>query len=212
MNKKERFSLIWPLLKQEYPDAWCELRHKNAYELLIATILSAQCTDKRVNIVTKDLFAKYPTVRDLAEANVTEVEEIIKSTGFYRNKAKNIVLTAQIIVDDYDGRVPDNMEQLLTLAGVARKTANVVLGTWYKKTTGIVVDTHVKRLSNRMGFTKQSNPDKVEQDLCKLVPKEEWIMFSHVMIFHGRALCDAKKPLCTQCPLREVCPSVKKYL
>ncbi|MFN8487319.1 MAG: endonuclease III [Caldilineaceae bacterium] len=195
------------LLHTAYPDATCALNHTNAFELLVATILSAQCTDARVNKVTPALFAKYPTPLAFAEADRTELEEAVRSTGFYRHKAKNIQEAAQRLVQVYGGEVPADMEQLLTLAGVARKTANVVLGTAYGIAVGVVVDTHVRRLSNRLGLTQHEDAEKIERDLIALVPNSEWIDFSHLLILHGRQVCDARKPNCAACVLAQLCPS-----
>lgn len=203
----QRIDEIIRLLHFEYPDACCELVHENPLELLVATILSAQCTDVRVNKVTPDLFARYPTAADFAAADRVELEEAVRSTGFYRNKAKNIQEACTRIVHDFGGEVPDSMEDLLSLAGVARKTANVVLGTAYGIADGIVVDTHVKRLSNLLGLTKSQDPKKIEKDLTALVPQSKWIDFSHLLIFHGRRVCNARKPNCADCALNHLCPS-----
>ncbi len=203
----ERIDEIIRLLHLEYPDACCELNHKNPFELLVATILSAQCTDVRVNKVTPDLFATYPTPVDFAAADRTELEEAVRSTGFYRNKTKNIQEASARIVHEYEGEVPDNMDDLLSLAGVARKTANVVLGTAYGIADGIVVDTHVKRLSNLLGLTSKKDPKKIEKDLTDIVPQSEWIDFSHLLIFHGRRVCIARRPACADCVLNHLCPS-----
>lgn len=203
----ERITPILELLHAEYPDACCALDHRNALELLVATILSAQCTDERVNKVTPALFRKYPDARAFAEADRTELEEIIRSTGFFRNKAKSVQEACRRIVQEYDGEVPSNMDELLTLTGVARKTANVVLGVAYQIADGVVVDTHVKRLSNRLGLTAQSDPEKIERDLIAITPREEWINLSHLLIFHGRRVCDARKPNCAVCVIRHLCPS-----
>ncbi|MCI0623063.1 MAG: endonuclease III [Acidobacteria bacterium] len=195
-------------LQQEYPDVTCELNHQGALQLLIATMLSAQCTDVRVNIVTPALFEKYPTVADLANARLPDLEELIRSTGFFRNKAKNIKAACQRLLADFKGSVPRTMTDLLTLPGVARKTANVVLGTAYGIPSGIVVDTHVFRLSHRLGLTRAKTPEKVEQDLMKKIPHEEWIQFSHRLIHHGRKVCFARRPQCARCALEAVCPKV----
>jgi endonuclease-3 len=195
------------LLAESYPDARCALRHSNALELLMATILSAQCTDVRVNLVTKDLFEKYRTAKDYAEADPKELEQAIRSTGFFRNKAKSIRGAAQMIVEKFGGKVPDTMEELLELPGVARKTANVVLGTWFGKASGVVVDTHVHRVSRRLGLTREDDPKKIEQDLMELLPEKEWIDFSHRVIWHGRKVCEARKPRCSECSLAPCCPS-----
>ncbi len=194
------------LLHELYPDADCELEHSNALELLVATILSAQCTDERVNQVTKTLFQKYPTAADYAEADVETFEQEIRSTGFYRNKTKLVLGAARRIVDVHDGEVPDTMEELLTLPGVARKTANLVLGTAFGVPSGVVVDTHVRRLSQRLGLSAQKNPDKIERELVASLPKDEWIFMGYAVILHGRRVCKAKKPMCEECALAEICP------
>jgi endonuclease-3 len=195
------------LLHEAYPDAQCELNFTNALELLVATILSAQCTDERVNMVTPALFARYPTAQALAEADISELEEIVRSTGFYRNKAKNIQAAARRLVEVYGGEVPSNMNDLLTLAGVARKTANVVLGNVFRIADGVVVDTHVKRLSERLGLTGETSPEKIERDLMTLTPRDEWIDLSHLLIFHGRRVCNARKPACGVCTVAHLCPA-----
>lgn len=199
-------STILALLPKYYPDAHCALDHKNAFELLIATILSAQCTDERVNIVTKGLFAKYPTPEKMAKAKQEDLEELIRSAGFYKNKAKNIKACAQALVEKHQGQVPDQMDDLVNLAGVGRKTANVVLGNAFDIASGIVVDTHVSRLSFRFGWVKGDNPVVIEKRLCEFVPKDHWIKLSHELIFHGRQICKARKPLCERCFLLEHCP------
>jgi endonuclease-3 len=204
-----RLPEILRLLHAAYPDAACALDHRNALELLVATILSAQCTDERVNKVTPALFARFPDAQALAEADRTELEEMIHSTGFYRNKAKNIQEACRRLVTVYDGQTPANMADLLTLPGVARKTANVVLGTSYGIADGVVVDTHVKRLSERLGLTTQSDPEKIERDLMALTPQDEWIDLSHLLIFHGRRVCDARKPKCSACVIADLCPSAQ---
>jgi endonuclease-3 len=203
----ERIPEIIRLLREAHPDAKCALVHENALQLLVATILSAQCTDERVNKVTPALFAKHPTVEAFAGADRAELEEMVRSTGFYRNKAKNIQEACSRIVHEYGGEVPDDMEELITLPGVARKTANVVLGDWYHIADGIVVDTHVKRLSNRLGLTTHSDPKKIERDLMAIVPRSEWIEIGHLLIFHGRRVCKARKPDCPNCVIRHLCPS-----
>jgi endonuclease-3 len=194
-------------LRKAHPDAHCELDHENALQLLMATILSAQCTDKRVNMVTPLLFRTYPTARALADAQQEQVEEIIKSTGFFRNKAKSLIALGKALVERYDGQVPSSMEDLVKLPGVGRKTANVILGNAFNRNEGVVVDTHVGRLSLRLGLSKQKDPVKVEQDLMPLFPQHEWAMLAHVLIFHGRRVCDAKAPKCEICSLNEICPS-----
>jgi endonuclease-3 len=201
---QKRVGGILAFLDQEYPDAVCSLRFENPFQLLIATILSAQCTDKRVNEVTKNLFQQYPDAFAFAEANPSELEEAIRSTGFFRNKAKNIINCAQELVASYGGEVPKTMEQLNPLAGVGRKTANVVLGDAFG-VPGIVVDTHARRLSQRLGLTKEENPEKIELDLMKIIPKEKWTKFCHQLISHGRATCTARTPKCEVCALRENC-------
>ena len=203
----ERIHTILQRLHAAYPNAECALHHRNAFELLVATILSAQCTDERVNLVTPALFARFPTPEAMAGADRDELETLIRSTGFYRNKAKNIQTAAQRIVSVYGGEVPATMDELLTLAGVARKTANVVLGVIYGIADGVVVDTHVKRLSNRLGLTTHEAPEKIERDLQQITPISEWINLSHLLIFHGRQVCDARKPLCATCCLNDLCPS-----
>lgn len=204
-DQRERVQRILEALDRLYPGATCALLHRNAWELLVATILSAQCTDKRVNEVTPGLFRKYPTVQDFAAASQEELAQDIRSTGFFNNKAKAIIGAAKKIVSEYGGSVPRTMEEMLTIPGVARKTANVVLGTAYGLATGIVVDTHVQRIAQRLGLTKQKDPVKIEQDLMELIPKERWILFSHQMIHHGRNLCVARKPKCAQCPMDPFC-------
>ncbi len=199
-------------LKKTYPDAHCALNHSNAFELLIATILSAQCTDERVNIVTSTLFRKYRGPADFARASQTELEQDVRSTGFFRNKAKSIRGASQRILDEYGGEVPAKMDDLLSLAGVARKTANVVLGNAFGIASGVVVDTHVARLSQRLGLTEEKTPEKIELDLQALVPKRHWVMFSHWLIFHGRQVCQARKPKCTECVLADQCPSFKLFV
>ena len=203
----ERIDEIIRHLHLAYPDAICALDHNNAFELMVATILSAQCTDERVNKVTPALFARYPTPLAFAEADITELEQAVHSTGFYRNKAKNIKAAAQRLVQVYGGDVPTTMDELLTLAGVARKTANVVLGTAFGIADGVVVDTHVRRLSNRLGLTTHDDPEKIERDLMVLLPRTEWVGFAHRLILHGRQVCDARKPNCALCTLNELCPS-----
>ncbi len=199
-------AIVLKLLPRYYPNAHCALDHKNAFELLIATILSAQCTDDRVNIVTKGLFAKYPTPEKMAAAKQENLEELIRSAGFYKNKAKNIKACAQALVEKHQGQVPDKMEELVALTGVGRKTANVVLGNAFDIASGIVVDTHVTRLSNRLGWVKGEDAVAIEKRLCEFVPKGHWIKLSHELIFHGRQVCKARKPLCERCFLLEHCP------
>lgn len=204
--QKERVVKIIMALKREYPDAKCSLDHSNPFELSVATILSAQCTDKRVNKVTKDLFKKYPTPEAFASADIEELEEDIHSTGFYRNKAKSIKGFATEVVDSHDGEVPQTMKDLTKLPGVGRKTANVILGVAYE-VPGLVVDTHVKRISRLLGLTHEKDPTKIEYDLQQLVPKEHWVDWAHLIIDHGRAVCKARSPKCGECVLFEYCPS-----
>lgn len=206
-DRKQRTAEIIKRLKKAYPDAHCALVHSNPFELLIATILSAQCTDERVNIVTANLFRKYRGAQDFIEVSQAELEKDIHSTGFFRNKAKNIKAASQRIVEVYGGKIPQTMEEILTLGGVARKTANVVLGNAFGIASGVVVDTHVSRLSQRLGVTTEKTPEKIERDLEKLVPKKNWIMFPHWIIFHGRQVCNARKPKCSECVLASICPS-----
>ncbi|MCB8967645.1 MAG: endonuclease III [Ardenticatenaceae bacterium] len=196
-------------LRAAYPDAHCELNYQTPLQLLVATILSAQCTDERVNKVTPALFRKYPSVDAFAAADRAELEADIKSTGFYRQKARFIQEATQAIVHRFGGEVPDNMDDLLSLTGVARKTANVVLGEIYSIADGITVDTHVKRLSNRLGLTEADDPVKVERDLMQIIPPQNWIEISHLLIFHGRRVCFARNPQCAICPLNDICPSVQ---
>jgi endonuclease-3 len=206
----ERVKAILAKLDEAYPDATCALNHKNAFELLIATILSAQCTDVRVNEVTKTLFPKYPNPEHFAHANPLELEADIRPTGFFRNKTKSIMGASKKIIEDFKGQVPRTMEELLSLPGVARKTANVVLGVAFGIASGVVVDTHVQRLSGRLDLTKNTDPKKIEQDLMQVIPKERWILFSHQLIWHGRRICQARKPRCIECTLEPLCYSKDK--
>jgi endonuclease-3 len=206
----ERVRTILARLDELYPSVTCALGHKSAWELLVATILSAQCTDVRVNMVAPGLFAKYPSVAHFAALKPEELEPDIRSTGFFRNKSKSIVGAAQKVVGEFGGNIPDTMEQLLTLPGVARKTANVVLGTWFKKATGVVVDTHVQRISRRLELTKEEDPQKIEQDLMRVIPQEKWIEFAHQIIWHGRKLCVARNPKCAECSLETLCHAADK--
>lgn len=199
---------ILKILKKTYPDANCALNFKNPFQLLVATILSAQCTDVRVNLVTQHLFKKYKSAKDFAKADLGELENEIRSTGFFRQKAKWIQDSSRCILQKFAGKVPKKMEELLTLPGVARKTANVVLGTGFGIASGIVVDTHVKRLAARLHLSRQKDPLKIEEDLMKTIPKKDWVWFSHALISHGRKLCKAIRPLCLECPLNRICPSV----
>lgn len=208
-SAKARAPAILERLKAAYPEARTALDHRDAFELLVATILSAQTTDVRVNMVTPVLFARYPTAAALARAKPAAVEEIIKSTGFFRNKARSIIGMAQGLVADFDGQVPRTMEKLLTLPGVGRKTANVVLGNAFGINDGIVVDTHVTRLSRLLGLTRQTDPAKIEQALMKLFPRADWALLSHLLIFHGRQVCIARRPRCGECVVADLCPSAR---
>jgi endonuclease III len=205
--KRQRTLEILKRLHREYPDAKCSLNYRNPYELLVATILSAQCTDERVNQVTPALFERFPKADDLASARTEELEEMIKSTGFFRNKTKSLLGMSNAVVDRHHGAVPDAMDALVDLPGVGRKTANVVLGNAFGKSEGVVVDTHVTRLSQRLGLTKESDAVKIELDLMALVPREEWTVVSHLFIDHGRAVCKAPTPRCEVCVLNDICPS-----
>jgi endonuclease-3 len=197
-------------LDEAYPNVTCALEHETTFQLLISTILSAQCTDVRVNLVTKTLFAKYKTPRDFAHANPTELEQDIRPTGFFRNKTKSIIGASKKILDQFGGEVPRTMEELLTLPGVARKTANVVLGTAFGIAVGVVVDTHVIRLTNRLELSRNPDPKKIEQDLMRIIPKDKWILISHQLIWHGRKICQARKPRCVECTLEHLCHSKDK--
>ncbi len=206
----ERVREILRRLDERYPNVVCALTHKNAWELLVATILSAQCTDVRVNMVTPILFKKYPTPQDFAALKPEELEPDIRSTGFFRNKSKSIVGAAKKVVGEFGGEVPHTMDELLRIPGAARKTANVVLGSWFKIADGIVVDTHVRRISRRLELTRHEDPEKIEQDLMKVIPREKWIDFSHQIIHHGRSICFARKPNCVECPLEDLCHAADK--
>jgi endonuclease III len=206
-DRKTRARKIIARLKREYPDATSALHHRSALELVVATILSAQCTDARVNMVTPHLFAKYRTAADYAAADPRVLEKEIQSTGFFRNKTKSIIGMAQALVERHGGEVPQTMEELTALPGVGRKTANVILGTWFGKNEGVVVDTHVHRLTRLLGLTRQDDPVKIEQELMQLVPREDWTWFSHTLIQHGRAVCIARRPRCADCVLNRLCPS-----
>lgn len=211
MRKKEKAEIILSELKSLYPDATCTLDYKTPLELLIATQLAAQCTDARVNIVTKELFKKYRNAEDYAGADISELEQDIKSTGFFRNKARNIKECCIKLLRDYEGKVPDNMEALLSLPGVGRKTANVILSTVFSK-PGVIVDTHCTRLANRIGLTKSKNPDIIERDLMKLLPENEWASFSHYLVYHGRAVCHARRPKCEICSIMPYCAYANKNI
>ena len=211
ISEPERVKEIISILKKTYPDAKTALRFSTPLELLIATILSAQCTDERVNKVTENLFIKYPSAQSYAQANLAELEQDIRSTGFFHNKAKNIKACCEHLVSKFGGEVPNRMEDLTQLPGVGRKTANVVLGNVFD-IPGLVVDTHVKRVAARLGLTRQKDPDKIEQELMKIIPQEEWTQFSHLLIFHGRQICKAPKPLCPRCPVADLCPSYSLFV
>lgn len=206
----KRVAAILAKLDEAYPAASCELKHENAFQLLISTILSAQCTDVRVNQVAQTLYKKYPTPEAFAYANPSELEQEIRPTGFFRNKTKSIIGASKAIIERFGGQVPRTMEELLTVPGAARKTANVVLGTAFGIASGIVVDTHVIRISNRLDLTRNEDPKKIEQDLMKVIPKEKWILFSHQIIWHGRRVCKARKPQCVECNLEKICYSKDK--
>lgn len=212
-DRKKRISKILPILKKTYPAARCSLNYSNPLELLVATMLSAQCTDERVNAVTRDLFSKYKSAADYAHAKPATLEKDIQSTGFYRNKAKNIRAMAQSLLEKHRGEVPKTMQELTDLAGVGRKTANVVLGNAFNISVGIVVDTHVTRVSNRLALTNHpSDAVKIEQDLMAIIPQPDWTLWSHLLIFHGRTICQARKPKCRQCPIFKWCPAGKIYI
>ncbi len=208
---KKRIGKIIQILRREYPESRTALWFETPLQILVATILAAQCTDERVNKITPILFKKYPTVEDLARARQEELEDIIRPTGFFRNKARSIIAAARKIVEDFGGRVPDRMEDLITIPGVARKTANIVLSSGYKKAEGIAVDTHVRRLSGRLGLSQQTDPDKIEKDLMALVPKKDWLDFNYMLVNHGRKVCQARKPRCPECSLRSLCPQATVF-
>ncbi len=211
-KKKLRVGEILGILKKTYPNAKCSLDFKTPLQLIVATILSAQCTDVRVNMVTPGLFKKYRSAKDFAEADISELEKEIQSTGFYRNKAKSLKAMAASLIEKHGGKVPETMEELVHLAGVGRKTANVVLGNAFGKNVGVVVDTHVGRLSGRLGLSGNTDPVKVEADLMEVVPQEEWTLWSHLLIFHGRAICQARNPKCGECALLKLCPTGKELM
>lgn len=212
-DRRQRLEAVLPILKRLYPEARCSLDHRNPLELIVATILSAQCTDERVNIVTKDLFRKYPRAADYARVSQERLEKDIQSTGFFRNKAKSIRAMAAALIERHGGQVPQTMDELTALAGVGRKTANVVLGNAFGKNEGVVVDTHVTRVANRLKLTGHKvDAVKIERDLMKIVPRDDWTLFSHLLIYHGRQICQARKPKCEICPLLEFCPAGKKFV
>ena len=210
-SAKKRIGEIIRILYSEYPESRTALNFQTPHQILVATILSAQCTDARVNLITPALFKKYGSVSDFARANPEELQEEIRSTGFFRNKSKHIILASRKIKEDFDGKVPDSMDALLTLPGVARKTANIVLTSGYGRAEGIAVDTHVKRLSRRLGLSQENNPDKIELDLLGLVPKKDWLDFNYVFVNHGRNVCQARKPRCPECMLKSLCPSAVEF-
>ncbi len=212
MEKRRHATTVVRRLRKEYPNAHCALKYRTPFQLLVAVILSAQCTDKKVNEVTEPVFRKHKTASDFTSIPLPKLEQMVRQTGFYKMKALAVHTTAKIVRDQFHNRVPKTMKELLTLRGVARKTANVVLGELYGSSEGVVVDTHVKRLSNRLGFTKQNDPGKIEQELMRLVPKKDWTLFGHLLITHGRQVCEAKKPACFGCVLRDVCPSAFTFL
>ncbi len=207
---RDRAARILYTLDETYPDSRCSLEHRSAFELLIATMLSAQCTDARVNIVTRDLFRRARSAKSMAGVPLDELEDLVKTTGFFRNKAKNVKATSELLRDRHRGKVPGTMEELLELPGVARKTANCVLGTWFKTPAGVVVDTHVTRIAGLLGLTKETDPVKIERDLVALLPEEHWVRFTHQIIDHGRAVCVARRPQCDQCALSGDCPAAGK--
>lgn len=208
---RDRIGKIIRILRREYPDSRTALQHETPFQILIATILAAQCTDERVNKITPALFQKYPTAADFANADRAALEAEIRPTGFFRNKAKSIIGAAKTIVEDFGGEAPATMEELLTLPGVARKTANIVLSSGFQKAEGIAVDTHVRRLSGRLGLSRQTVPEKIEIDLMKIVPRKEWLDFNYTLVNHGRKICQARKPRCPECALRKLCPSAAKF-
>jgi len=210
-SARDRIGEILEILYRNYSQSRTSLEFKKPLQIMVATILSAQCTDERVNQITPSLFRKYQTPADFASAEQKELEEEIRSTGFFRNKAKNIINASKKIVEDFKGKVPDEMEDLITLPGVARKTANIVLSSAFKKAQGIAVDTHVSRLSQRLGLSMEKDPNKIERDLMRLVPREDWIDFNYMLVNHGRKICPARKPLCPQCEMKHLCPSAKDF-
>ncbi len=208
-DKKKRAAKIVALLKKQYPDAKCSLDFGTAHQLMVATILSAQCTDERVNMVTPALFERFKTIKDFAEASTEELEQLIYTTGFFRAKAKAIKQSAQQLMEQYGGEIPPTLEELVKLQGVGRKTASVILGAGFGLAEGIVVDTHVGRISRKLGFTRKNHPAKIERDLMTLIDKEDWIAFSHLLIYHGRSICVARSPRCAECPVRKLCPGAE---
>lgn len=211
IKEKARIEKITRILRDSYPRPKTDLKYKTPFQLLVATILSAQCTDERVNKITPLLFAKYPTIKDFAKANRGKLEKEIHSTGFYKNKAKSIIGASKIILENFRGKLPDNMKDLITLPGVARKTANVVLSSAFKEAEGIAVDTHVKRLSQRLGFSKEETAERIEKDLMHIIPGKDWLDISYLLINHGRKVCQARRPLCPECSIKHLCPSAGKF-
>jgi len=210
-DARERIGEIIPILRQAYPRSRTALRFESPLQILVATILSAQCTDEKVNQITPALFRKYPTPYDFASADPKVLEQEIRPTGFFRNKTKSIIGASKKIVEDFGGKVPDNMEDLVSLPGVARKTANIVLSSSFQKAEGIAVDTHVRRLSQRLGLSKEQDPDKIERDLMEIIPKEDWLDFNYMLVNHGRAVCPSRKPRCPDCQLKRLCPSAEEF-
>jgi endonuclease-3 len=210
-SAKERIGEMVTILRKAYPRSRTSLRFETPFQILVATILAAQCTDEKVNQITPALFQKYRTAADFASANQAELEKEVRPTGFFRNKARNIIGASKKIVEGFGGEVPDNMEDLITLPGVARKTANIVLSSGFKKAEGIAVDTHVRRLSERLGLSKKKDPEKIERDLMALVPRKDWLDFNYMLVNHGRRICQARKPLCPQCELKHLCPSAQHF-
>lgn len=210
-NAKERIGDIIKILRKNYPKSRTALQFETPFQILVATILSAQCTDEKVNQITPALFRKYPEAKDFALADQKKLEEEIRPTGFFRNKAKSIINASKIITEDFNGNVPDSMEKLINLPGVARKTANIVLSSAFKKAEGIAVDTHVRRLAQRLGLSEEKDPDKIEKDLLSIVPKKDWLDFNYMLVNHGRKICQARKPQCPECPIRHLCPSAKDF-
>lgn len=208
-NKKSRAKKIIAILRKKYPEAKCSLNYKSVHQLMVATILSAQCTDVRVNIVTPALFKKYHSVKDFADADINELENDIRTTGFFRNKARSIKNSAQALLEDFKGKIPKTLDELVKLPGVGRKTGSVILGAGFRIAEGIVVDTHVARISRLLGFTAMKDAVKIEKDLMKIIPNTNWIDYSHLLIHHGRAVCIARRPKCSVCPLNKLCPSAK---
>ncbi len=206
--RRERAALIFEFLQKEYPEAATALDHRSPFELAVATILSAQCTDARVNLVTPELFERFPGPEELARADQNILEVVIHSTGFFRNKAKNLIGMAQGLVGDHGGDLPRTLAELTRLPGIGRKTGNVILGNAFGIDEGVVVDTHVKRISGRLGLTLETNPDKIEQDLLTIIPRKDWLDFNYILVNHGRAICQARKPKCTECPVKHLCPSI----